>query len=353
VPPPTNVLTMTPKILLQVRPQVHQHLRHWSAEARRIPSPELRRQALASIAAKTFHCEGAGIYSLLAEERSREALRFIVAYQTISDYLDNLCDRGSSRDAADFRALHAALADALTPGAALADYYRYREERDDGGYLAGLVTTCQQVLAALPASDLIAPYLHELADDYCTLQVYKHLRRDERLPPLRAWFAEREEALPAMAWQEFAAACGSTLGIFCLVAHGCREDCTALLARQTRAAFFPWVQGLHILLDYLVDQEEDRRFGELNFCSYYCDQREMAARLASFYAQANVSVAALPDAPFHHLINKGLLAIYCADRKVRAQKEVRMVARRLVLLGGAEGLLLYLLCWLYQRTARS
>lgn len=353
MPPPTNVLSLTPKILLQVRPQVHQHLRHWSAEARRIPSPELRRQALASIAAKTFHCEGAGVYSLLAGEHSREALRFIVAYQTISDYLDNLCDRGRSRDAADFRALHAALADALTPGAALADYYRCREERDDGGYLAGLVATCQQVLAGLPASDLIAPYLHELADDYCTLQVYKHLRREDGLPLLQAWFAEREPALPAMAWQEFAAACGSTLGIFCLVAHGCREDCTPLLARQTHTAFFPWVQGLHILLDYLIDQEEDRRCGELNFCFYYRSQREMVTRLAYFYAQANASVSALPEAPFHRLVNKGLLAIYCSDRKVHAQRDVRSAVRRLVVLGGAEGLLLYLACWLYQRTARS
>ena len=101
--PPTNILTMTPKILLQVRPRVHAHLRHWTERARAIPSPELRRQALASIADKTFHCEGGGIYSLLAGERRGEAVRFIVAYQTISDYLDNLCDRSTSLDSDDCR----------------------------------------------------------------------------------------------------------------------------------------------------------------------------------------------------------------------------------------------------------
>ncbi|HZL64920.1 MAG TPA: DUF2600 family protein, partial [Thermoleophilia bacterium] len=117
--PPTNILTMTPKILLQVRPCVLAHLRHWTGRARTIPSPELRRQALASIADKTFHCEGGGIYGLLAGDRRREAVRFIVAYQTISDYLDNLCDRGTSLDPQDFRALHASLRHALTPGAGL------------------------------------------------------------------------------------------------------------------------------------------------------------------------------------------------------------------------------------------
>ena len=31
--------------------------------------------------------------ALLANEKYKEAIRFTVAYQTISDYLDNLCDR--------------------------------------------------------------------------------------------------------------------------------------------------------------------------------------------------------------------------------------------------------------------
>src|SRR5665648_1038205 len=110
--------------------------------------------------------------------------------------------------------------------------------------------TCQEVLAGLPAYRLIAPYLHELADYYCALQVYKHVRPEERVPLLQAWFGEQESPLPPMAWYEFAASSGSTLGIFCLVAHACHRDCTALLARKIRDASLPWVQGLHILLDY-------------------------------------------------------------------------------------------------------
>jgi tetraprenyl-beta-curcumene synthase len=349
VAPPTNILTMTPKILLQVRPCVHAHLRHWIGRARAIPSPELRRQALASIADKIFHCEGGGIYSLLAGDRHREAVRFIVAYQTISDYLDNLCDRSTSLDPQDFRALHASMRQALTPGAGLDDYYRFRDAQDDGGYLASLVKTCQQVLAGLPTYELIAPHLHELAERYCALQVYKHVREEERVPLLKAWFGEHASSVPPMAWYEFAACSGSTLGIFCLVAHACGGDCTAELAREIRDAHFPWVQGLHILLDYFIDQEEDRRAGDLNFCSYYRDQREMVTRLSHFYRQADLSVYALPHARFHRLVNKGLLAVYCADAKVRRQRETRAAARQLIDLGGPEGRLVYLSSWLYRR----
>ena len=353
VPPPTNILTMTSKVFLQVRPQVHEHLEHWIDQARKIPSPELQKQALASIADKTFHCEGGAIYGLLAGDRYREAIRFIVAYQTISDYLDNLCDRSTSLDPDDFRILHTSMQHALTPGAELDDYYRFRDEQDDGGYLAALVTTCQEVLAGVPAYGLIAPHLHELTEYYCALQVYKHVRPEERVPLMETWFDKQKKTLPPMAWYEFSACSGSTVGIFCLVAHGYHEDCTALLVRTVKDAYFPWVQGWHILLDYLIDQDEDRRGGDLNLCSYYPNYREMVARLSHFYKQANLSISTLPYARFHHLTNQGLLGIYCADKKVSRQKEVRMAARKLVFLEGGAGLFFYLVCWLYRRMAAS
>jgi tetraprenyl-beta-curcumene synthase len=109
------------------------------------------------------------------------------------------------------------------------------------------------------------------------------------------------------------------------------------------------VQGLHILLDYFIDQDEDRRAGDLNFCSCYRDQGELVTRLSHFYRQADLSVSTLPHAGFHRLVNKGLLAVYCADAKVRRPREIRAAARRLISLGGAEGRLVYLFSWLYRR----
>ena len=92
----TFLWMMTTKIILRVRPDVRRHLQEWKTRAEKIPDPELRRQALMSIETKDFHCEGGAVYALLAGDHYDEAIRFIVAYQTISDYLDNLCDRSTS-----------------------------------------------------------------------------------------------------------------------------------------------------------------------------------------------------------------------------------------------------------------
>jgi len=341
--------TMTTKIILRVRPDVHRHLRDWKKRAEEIPDPELRKQALMSIETKAFHCEGGSIYALLAGDHYHEAIRFIVAYQTISDYLDNLCDRSTSLDPDDFRTLHESMPHALTPNVSSARYYRLRNEQNDGGYLTSLVKTCQDVLEKIPTYYLIAPAIHELAGYYCELQVNKHVRIKERVPRLRTWFNKYKDRLPEMSWYEFAACAGSTLGIFCLVAHAFRKDCSENLVGNIKDAYFPWVQGLHILLDYLIDQEEDRTGGDLNFCSYYPNSSEMTDRLMHFYKQADLSISRLPNARFHHMINRGLLGMYLADRKVDRQKDVRMVAKKLIRYGGLVTMFFFLHCWVYRR----
>ncbi|PKN18406.1 MAG: DUF2600 domain-containing protein [Deltaproteobacteria bacterium HGW-Deltaproteobacteria-6] len=346
---PTNLISLTTKMILKVQPVTRACLRQWKERAQNIPDPELRRQATASIAAKTFHCEGGSLYGLLAGHRYKDAIQFIVAYQTISDYLDNLCDRSTSQDPEDFRALHESMLQALTPDAPLTAYYRFRQEREDGGYLAALVQTCRDILGRLANYPSGAAAVRELAGVYIDLQVHKHVRKDERVPRLRAWFAEHEKNLPPMAWYEFAACTGSTLGIFCIVSRLFNQATSAVLVDRIKNAYFPWVQGLHILLDYLIDQEEDLSGLDLNFCSYYENNEQLYGRLSHFYNQAQACVASLPDAKFHHLITRGLLGIYLADHKVSRQKDVRAISKKLLSLGGGEAFFLYWHCWVYRR----
>jgi len=269
-------------MILKVQPITHSCLRQWKEQARKISDSELRRQALASITAKKFHCEGGSLYGLLAGNHYRDAITFIVAYQTISDYLDNLCDRSTSQDPEDFRALHEAMLQALTPNAPITAYYRFRREQDDGGYLNTLVQTCQEVLRLLSNYDLGATALRDLVSVYIDLQVHKHVQIGERLPRLQAWFAEHKKDLPRMAWYEFAACAGSTLGIFCIVSQLFNPATSGELVVRIKKAYFPWVQGLHILLDYLIDQEEDRAGLDLNFCSFYETSGHLSFRLGHF-----------------------------------------------------------------------
>ena len=142
---PSGAVMLMLKIYLDVLPRVRKYLKFWKKEAEKIPNPELRIQALLSIKNKTFHCEGGSIYGLLAKEKIEQTICFIVAYQTISDYLDNLCDRSTSLDPKDFRSLHQACLDALTPNAEGFNYYQFHQEQDDGGYLIKLVKTLSPV----------------------------------------------------------------------------------------------------------------------------------------------------------------------------------------------------------------
>jgi tetraprenyl-beta-curcumene synthase len=331
---PTSPLGLISAAHFKVLPTVRSYLSTWRSEATEIPNLELRRQALASLNTKQFHCEGGGLYGLLAQAHWQEAIKFIVAYQTISDYLDNLCDRSTSLDPQDFRALHESLLQALTPTAACTNYYRARDDQEDGGYLQRLVKTCQDCLRQIPNYPKIAPTLQQLASYYCDLQVHKHVRVEERVPRLKTWFSRHQDRLPEMSWYEFSASAGSTLGVFCLVSSAFNPDFSEDLTQQVERSYFPWVQGLHILLDYLIDQQEDRANGDLNFCFYYPTKDEMMARFRHFLEQATQSVARLPHPRFHKMINQALLGVYLSDHKVRKQPEIQGLAHSLIKLGG-------------------
>ncbi len=346
---PTSLIPLINKSLFKVQPRVMKELRQWRRLALAIPDPEIRRQALLSIDTKAFHCQGGAILGLLAGDDYSAAIRFIVAYQTISDYLDNLCDRSTSLDPADFAALHESMAAALLLQEPRFDYYRFRREREDGGYLAALIAACRQILGRLPRYELIAAAVEELSLSYRRLQVYKHVINEERVPLLEKFFAEYQDRLPPMQWYEFSACTGSTLGIFALVANAFNPTLTSDLVDKLKRAYFPWVQGLHILLDYLIDQDEDRQGGDLNFCFFYQNPEEMETRLVHFYRQAQAAIASLPEAQFHLYVVRGLLGTYLADRKVSRQDEVRRLAGRLLPLTGWQGVVLYLHCYAYRR----
>lgn len=339
---PTHPISLMNKVYREIMPAVHEELAYWKKRAQSIPNEELRQQALASIQHKTFHCEGGAIMALTALGRKEEAIKFIVAYQTISDYLDNLCDRSTSLDPLDFASLHESMQDALTVGASERNYYRFREDKDDGGYLVELMKTCQTVLSQVPNYETIKPFLLELCTYYCDLQIHKHVRVEEREDRLKNWYAKYEQLLPKMGWHEFSACSGSTLGIFCLVSYALRTDFQKQHAQMIREGYFPYIQGLHILLDYFIDQEEDREGGDLNFCFYYENDEEMLNRFIHFLDEADKHTKHLPDRKFHRLINRGLLGVYLSDHKVKEQKDVQEVAKKIMRRGG---LISYFFYW--------
>ena len=80
--------------------------------------------------------------------------------------------------------------------------------------------------------------------------------------------------------------CRFYTGIFCLVAYAFHDELHDEDIAKIRQGYFPYVQGLHILLDYFIDQEEDRIGGDLNFCSYYENEQAILDRMKHFVEEA-------------------------------------------------------------------
>ncbi|NMA90856.1 MAG: tetraprenyl-beta-curcumene synthase family protein [Amphibacillus sp.] len=319
----------------KIIPAVNEELHYWQTRAEKIPNPNLRKQALQSIEAKAFHARGGGIYAMLAKDKWREAITFIVAYQTISDYLDNLCDRSDSLDPIDFRSLHQSMLSIFNLSNETINYYRYRQDQDDGGYLDELVRACQKQLRQLPDYGLIQEQLLELAMKYIDLQVDKHVLPEDRVERLIKSFENNSLSDRSITWYEYSAATGSTLAIFCLISYAYQKDrLSATIISDIYQGYFPYIQGLHILLDYLIDQEEDRLENDLNFCFYYPSHEKMEQRIVYFIDQSKKSVRHLPDDHFHRYIYEGLLALYLADPKVHTIKDGQRLKRRLLKVGG-------------------
>ncbi|MCR8643884.1 tetraprenyl-beta-curcumene synthase family protein [Paenibacillus sp. N1-5-1-14] len=313
-----------------VLPEVRATLAQWREKAECIPDPELRKQAIDSITHKEFHCQGGAVYAAANISMRHVLIPLIVALQTISDYLDNLCDRSTSLDPEDFRLLHQSMLDAVNPNATLQNYYALRTEQDDGGYLHDLVEECRRCIGQLPSYPLVASSVTSFVKLYTDLQVYKHIHRDLREDSLVNWWKQHRDNYPELHWNEFAAATGSTLGMFMLFLAAADTNLQASEVERITQAYFPSVNGLHILLDYLIDQQEDQVGGDLNFCTYYDNMNTTTLRIAYMVEQARGQIMHLEHPLFHRMIIEGLLALYLSDPKVRTQPEVKAVSRKLM-----------------------
>ena len=147
VPPDLSVR----RFLTGVLPKVSRELRRWNKQLDHCEDWVLLRQALLSLRHKRFHAQGGSFFALYNPPHSRALISLIVAFQTISDYLDNLCDRGGIYDEAAFRRLHHAMVDALTP-------HLHREENTTGFTRAGTTAaTCGHWLPNAAGRQLPCP----------------------------------------------------------------------------------------------------------------------------------------------------------------------------------------------------
>ncbi|HEX9062693.1 MAG TPA: tetraprenyl-beta-curcumene synthase family protein [Clostridia bacterium] len=303
----------------------------------------LANQAVQSLTNKKFHAQGGSVYALYPGANIESTVKFITAFQTISDYLDNLCDSSGVQDESSFRQLHTSMLDSVDVSRGLNDYYMYYPYKGDNSYLRYLVEACRKEILKLPSYHLITEKINNYVSLYSDLQVYKHLDVNIREKRLKEWALQYRQKYRDISWYEFSAAAGSTLGIFILFAAAQNPNLTKDEVDLIDFMYFPYICSLHILLDYFIDAEEDKKEGELNFCSYYVDKQHCRDRLSFFTDMALSGCRRLSFPGFHKTVVKGLLSMYLSDPKA-LMKENAAISRAMVHRGGLKTILFHKMC---------
>ncbi|HEV3318687.1 MAG TPA: DUF2600 family protein [Solirubrobacteraceae bacterium] len=310
---------------LGVFPDACREVRVWRARAAEIPDPTLRRLALQAHGEKRGNLEGAAAFAAFAQPAGRHAaVRAVVAYQTLFDYLDNLSEEPSENPIANGRRLNGALLAAIAPGEPHHDYYALRPRGEDGGYLHALIATCRTALTALPSFATIAGLARAATERVATYQSLNHGDGNGRHDSFERWARDSGKAHARLRWWETGAAAGSTLDLFALIAAAADPVLDPGVARTLGCAYFPWVGALHSLLDSLADRAEDIATGRRGLIDYYRSPDEAADRIATIATEAISQVSELPGGHSHTLIVAAMTSFYLCDLSVSSSPHARL-----------------------------
>ena len=303
---------------LGVFPRVCLERRRRRARALRIPDPLLRRTAL-DAQRKWGNVEGAAAFAAFVPSRNRRAAaRAMSCFQAAYNYLDMLGEQPSAHPAANGRRLHSALLVALDPHAPHTDYYRHCAQHDDGGYLTEILDSCRAALATLPSYPAIAPAARRAAERIVAFQSCNTGELQGDLAALERWARAETPLGEDLRWWETAAAGGSSLGVFALIALAATEPEPASVQARSEAlqgAYFPWIGALHSLLDNLVDVAEDRATGQHNLIALYTSPGEAAERMGRLAERSLRAARALGDVRAHTLVLAAMASFYLSTEE--------------------------------------
>ncbi len=299
---------------LHIVPLARNELRTLRAQAAEIPDPVLRRLALESFRRDWVSLEGAAAFAAFASSECRpEVVRLLIALQSIYQYVDAVMEQPCAEPAANARQLHSALVLALSPDSPQIDYYAHSTRRRDGGYLAGLVRRVRAMLAALPSYEIVASPVRAHARRIVFYQSYVNLAGSESYAALACWGELQQPQDDGRRWWELAAAAGSSLTALALLSAAADRTLSRERVQAIESLYWPWLGGLHTLLDSLIDREEDAAHAQHNLLAHYASEQEMASRLERLTLDARARADSVGVE--HTLILAGMVGLYLSDSR--------------------------------------
>jgi tetraprenyl-beta-curcumene synthase len=320
--------------LLWAEPIVRRELQRWRARAGEISDDGLRLDAISAIDRKRGNVHGAALFCTLANRRSKVALRLIVAYQVMWDFLDNASESAAEVGEVNGLQLHAALVDALDPARPMRDYYFYDAREGDAGYLRALVDECRQQCQGLRSFQRVQSVV--LADAArASVQALNHdPYPTSRAAKLQAW-AEREFPDEQEAeWFELSAGAGTPISIFALLALASDLDVTDEEIAGVHGIYWPWASALTTMLDSYVDTTEDTAAGHQSYLTYYPNRDVAIERLAGISHRCLSKASAIPDAEKHIVVIASMITMYLSKDSAHT-KDTRLMTGALLARSGS------------------
>jgi tetraprenyl-beta-curcumene synthase len=303
---------------LGVFPRVCAERRRREARAQQIPDALLQRVVLDALH-KWGNIEGATAFAAFVPARRRaDAARAMACFQAAYNYLDMLTELPSAEPAANGQLLHRALLVALDPGAQHVDYYEHHHLHDDGGYLVDTVEECRAALAELPSYAAVAPAARRAAERIVAFQSCNTGEVQGDYLALERWARAITPAGSGLRWWETAAAGGSSLGIYALIAAAAQPRVDPAEIAAIEGAYFPWVGALHSLLDNLVDIAEDYATGQRSLIGCYASSLDAATRMRLLSERALRAAEGLPDGRGHVLVLAAMASFYLSTPEAAA-----------------------------------
>jgi tetraprenyl-beta-curcumene synthase len=301
---------------LSVYPRLHRELRHWRARAKAIPDQTLRAVAIEAQQTKIGNIEGAAAFATLVTPAHRmTTVRAVTAYQMAFDYLDSVSEMANPDPIANGLQLNHALLVAVEPDAEHADYYAHTHASDNG-YLHRLIDACRTALRSLPSFPAVKEAARHASARIVKYQGLNHGDLNGSHQKFDRWAQDEAARLQAhhhgetlRSW-EVAAAAGSSLVIFALIAAAADSTTDGRDTTAIEHAYFPWLGAANSLLDSLIDQEEDGTLGQNRLLDYYASPAEAAARLELILTEAIRQARKLATDDGHTMIAAAMFNFY-------------------------------------------
>jgi tetraprenyl-beta-curcumene synthase len=288
----------------------------WRTWAVAIPDNALRRDALEAIDHKRGNLEGAVLFTTLADRRSPDLLRLLVAFELLADYLDCTSERGASVGVDNGLHLHRALIEALDPELPVSDYYRLHPWSDDGGFLNALVRACREACVCLPSFDVARPFIARATAlaQVLALNHEQDPKRRDRL--LRAWARTHFSNDSGLAWFELTGGASAWLTVLALLALAADDGRDGDDACATFDAYLPWVSLAGTLLDSYGDHDADAREETHRYVAHYSSPEAASQRISEIIRRSLFEVSSLRNGSRHRVLVSAMAAMYLSKDSV-------------------------------------